>query len=75
MAFNVQDDPKGTTGDSFLERAHGGKVSLAVTKREDHAGVETGGNGTFGLATRERERLLAPNGLAGPRNRNNLIYM
>jgi len=71
----MQNDPKGSTRDSFLERAHRGKASLAVAKGEDHAGVVTSGNGTFRLATRESERLLAPNRLAGPRNRNNLIDM
>jgi len=75
MALNVQDAPKDAARDSFLERAHRGKVSLAVTEREDHTGVATSSNGTFRLATREREWLLAPNRLAGPCNCNNLIDM
>ena len=75
VALNMQDAPKDATCDNILERSHRGKVSLAVTKGEDHTGVVTSRNGTFRLATRERQRLLAPNSLAGPRNRNNLIDM
>ena len=73
MPLDMQDVAEDAVSNGPLELAHRRKAPLVVAEAKDDAGVATGGNRALGLAASESERLLAPDRLAGPRHRNDLI--
>ena len=73
IAFDMHHLADNAVGHHALELAHRGKAALVVAEREGHAGLLRGGDGARGFRARERQRLLAPDRLAGRRHRGNLL--
>src|SRR5262249_31866309 len=66
VALNMQNVADDAFDNHAFELAHGGEASLVVAQSERNAGLFARSNGDFGFRAGERERLLAPDPLAGP---------